>query len=210
MRDLGRGRNSLPVTSPMWDLIPGPWDHDLSLRQTLNHWATQEPQELSIQEQTACVFEHASDPPQSPWSSISLCQNVLVLSLLQGELPLFIQVFSDLPLNMQFIMLIRYKHLSLLKQKFHRAEMLMFCSLIYARSLKQWLAQSRDSVNIWSIFFLKILFLSNLYTQHGVQLTALRARVARSTSGASQVSLRFCFSDRNAWCILCFYLNSSY
>ena len=25
----------------MWDLIPGPWDHDLSQRQILNHWATQ-------------------------------------------------------------------------------------------------------------------------------------------------------------------------
>ena len=25
----------------MWDSIPGPWDHDLNQRQTLNHWATQ-------------------------------------------------------------------------------------------------------------------------------------------------------------------------
>ena len=25
----------------MWNSIPGPWDHTLSWRQTLNHWATQ-------------------------------------------------------------------------------------------------------------------------------------------------------------------------
>ena len=25
----------------MQDSIPGPWDHDLSQRQTLNHWTTQ-------------------------------------------------------------------------------------------------------------------------------------------------------------------------
>ena len=25
----------------MWDLIPGPWNHALSQRQTLNHWPTQ-------------------------------------------------------------------------------------------------------------------------------------------------------------------------
>ena len=36
-RDIGRGRSRLPVGSLMQDLIPGPWDHDLSQRQTLNH-----------------------------------------------------------------------------------------------------------------------------------------------------------------------------
>ena len=40
-RDTGRGRSRLPVGSLMWDLIPGPQDHDLSRRQMLNHWATQ-------------------------------------------------------------------------------------------------------------------------------------------------------------------------
>ena len=43
MRDTetGRGRSSLSVWSLMWDSIPGPWDHDLSQRQALNHWDTQ-------------------------------------------------------------------------------------------------------------------------------------------------------------------------
>ena len=40
-RDIGRGRSWLPVGSPMWDLIPGLQDHDLSRRQMLNCWATQ-------------------------------------------------------------------------------------------------------------------------------------------------------------------------
>ena len=42
-RDIGKGRSRLPAGNLMWDLIPGPWDHDLSQRQTLNHWATQAP-----------------------------------------------------------------------------------------------------------------------------------------------------------------------
>ena len=33
-RDTGRGRSRLPVGCPMWDSIPGPQGHDLSLRQT--------------------------------------------------------------------------------------------------------------------------------------------------------------------------------
>ena len=36
-RDTGRGRSRLPVGNLMWDSIPGPWDHNLSLRETLNH-----------------------------------------------------------------------------------------------------------------------------------------------------------------------------
>ena len=40
-RDLGRGRSRLPAGNPMRDSIPGPQDHNLSPRQTLNHWATQ-------------------------------------------------------------------------------------------------------------------------------------------------------------------------
>ena len=35
-RDTGRGRSRLPVGSPMQDLIPGPWDHDLSQNQDLD------------------------------------------------------------------------------------------------------------------------------------------------------------------------------
>ena len=40
-RDTGRGRIRLPEGSPMWDSIPGLWDHDLSQGQTLNCSATQ-------------------------------------------------------------------------------------------------------------------------------------------------------------------------
>ena len=35
-RDLGRGRSRLPARSSIWDQIPGPRDHNLSRRQTLN------------------------------------------------------------------------------------------------------------------------------------------------------------------------------
>ena len=43
-RDTDRGRSRLPAGNLMWDSIPGPCDHDLSRRQTLNHGATQVPQ----------------------------------------------------------------------------------------------------------------------------------------------------------------------
>ena len=36
-RDISRGRSRLPVGSLRRDLIPGSRDHNLSLRQTLNH-----------------------------------------------------------------------------------------------------------------------------------------------------------------------------
>ena len=36
-RDIGRGRSRLPVRIPMSDSIRGPWGHDLSQRQILNH-----------------------------------------------------------------------------------------------------------------------------------------------------------------------------
>ena len=36
-RDTGRRKSRLPAGSPMWDSIPGPWDHNLSQRQMLNH-----------------------------------------------------------------------------------------------------------------------------------------------------------------------------
>ena len=41
--DMGRGKSRLPVGSLMQDLIPGPWNPNLSQRQMLNHWATQCP-----------------------------------------------------------------------------------------------------------------------------------------------------------------------
>ena len=40
-RDTGRGKIRLHVGNPIWDSMPGPQDHTLSQRQTLNHWATQ-------------------------------------------------------------------------------------------------------------------------------------------------------------------------
>ena len=42
-RGRGIGRSRLPMGNPMWDSIPGPQDHNLSQRQTLNYWATQVP-----------------------------------------------------------------------------------------------------------------------------------------------------------------------
>ena len=42
-RDTGRGRSRLPAGSPMQKLILGLWDHNLSQRQMINHWATQMP-----------------------------------------------------------------------------------------------------------------------------------------------------------------------
>ena len=40
-RDIGRRRNRLPAGSPMQDSIPEPQHHDLSQRQTFNHWTIQ-------------------------------------------------------------------------------------------------------------------------------------------------------------------------
>ena len=42
-RDRNRGKGRLPAGTLMWDSIPGLWDHGLSQRQMLNHWATQAP-----------------------------------------------------------------------------------------------------------------------------------------------------------------------
>ena len=42
-RDIGRRRSRLPEETPMWNSIPGLWDHDASQRQMLNYWATQVP-----------------------------------------------------------------------------------------------------------------------------------------------------------------------
>ena len=32
-RDIGKGRSRFPSGNPMWDSVPGTWDHDLSQRQ---------------------------------------------------------------------------------------------------------------------------------------------------------------------------------
>ena len=36
-RNTGNGRSRFSKRSQMWDSIPGPWDHNLSQRQMLNH-----------------------------------------------------------------------------------------------------------------------------------------------------------------------------
>ena len=40
-RDIGKGRSRPPTGNLMGNSIPGPQDHDMSQRQTLNHWANQ-------------------------------------------------------------------------------------------------------------------------------------------------------------------------
>ena len=47
-RDTGRGRSRLPAGNLMWDSIPERWDHALSRRQMLNHWATQASHQIFI------------------------------------------------------------------------------------------------------------------------------------------------------------------
>ena len=62
-RDIGRGRSGFPAGSLMQDSIPGPRDHDLSWRQTLNHWATQVPQDLeNIKRGNATKVHNAGTP----------------------------------------------------------------------------------------------------------------------------------------------------
>ena len=55
--DTGRGRSRLPAGNPMWDSIPGPWDHSLNRRQMLHdlsHSGAPSIQ-LLISESWACV-----------------------------------------------------------------------------------------------------------------------------------------------------------
>ena len=73
----GRGRNRLPVGSLMWDLVPGPWDHDWSQRQTLNHWATQMP--LSL---TYLNWMHSSSPAFWANSFLKYLMKITQISIL--------------------------------------------------------------------------------------------------------------------------------
>ena len=57
-RDIGRRRSSLLGGSLMWDLIPGSWDHTLSWRQMLNHWATQASQEVGRHEMSEKLLSY--------------------------------------------------------------------------------------------------------------------------------------------------------
>ena len=56
VRDIGRGRSRLPVGSPMQNSIPGLWDHALSPRQMLNHWATQVPWYMPFLTMCLCLL----------------------------------------------------------------------------------------------------------------------------------------------------------
>ena len=51
-RERDSGRSRLPTGSPTWDLIPGPWGHDLNWGQTLNHWAPPETPHVSTSSYT--------------------------------------------------------------------------------------------------------------------------------------------------------------
>ena len=64
-RDTGRGGNRLPAANPMWDLIQGPRDHNLSQRQMLNHWATQVPLSLFLYNSPVAGFFYFSSCPLS-------------------------------------------------------------------------------------------------------------------------------------------------
>ena len=46
--DIGRGRSRLPAGNPVWDSIPGPWDHALSRRQISTAEPPRHPQNQSI------------------------------------------------------------------------------------------------------------------------------------------------------------------
>ena len=90
-RDIGRGRSRLPVGSPIWDLIPGPWDHDLSWRQMLNHWATGCPSLICLIASSCnwtslrlvCVRQHflMEDRIASGWSSTRCISAWCILQL---------------------------------------------------------------------------------------------------------------------------------
>ena len=66
-RDMGRGRSRLHAGSLMWDLIPELWDHALSRKQTLNHWATQASQiaYLEMCLTTKCDHQHIETSPRA-------------------------------------------------------------------------------------------------------------------------------------------------
>ena len=51
--------------SQMWGLIPGPGDHDLSWRQTLNHWAIQEPHEFIFKILPISWQQHENELPRT-------------------------------------------------------------------------------------------------------------------------------------------------
>ena len=88
-RDIGRGRSRLPVGSLMQDSIPGPQDHDLSQKQTLNHWATQEslcPFFLSTPLRTAVALVNCPRPCSMQRTS-TYPSRLTLTSLPLGSLP---------------------------------------------------------------------------------------------------------------------------
>ena len=84
-RDTGRRRKRVPVGSPMWNWIPGPWDHDLSQMQMVNHRAIQVPSKLLYIKISSCyiflcpLFQGAGclfsvSPAVSIWGSCETSQ----------------------------------------------------------------------------------------------------------------------------------------
>ena len=104
-RDIGRGRGRLPVRRLMWDSIPVPQDHDLSQRQTINHWVTQASQinyfsktNLENSSTFSCdwvKFQSLkvswSGPRFSAWDSV-ISSTALILSCTPSQLPDFMGI----------------------------------------------------------------------------------------------------------------------
>ena len=62
--DTVRGRSRLPVGSPMWDLIPGPWDYALSQRHT---HSTTKPSRCPRIRGLIHPPHSTSSPTRTPW-----------------------------------------------------------------------------------------------------------------------------------------------
>ena len=73
--DTGRGRSRLPAGSPMQDSIPGPRDHALSWRQTLNRWATQAPLKciLNKEQFTFQLISECYSSECANWKGLYFC-----------------------------------------------------------------------------------------------------------------------------------------
>ena len=86
-RDIGRGRSRLPAGSLMWDSIPGPWDHDPSQRQTLNHWATWVPQDFVFCHFILC---------QEHWLTTGISKNMIFYHCVICNIPLVLYLTNQL------------------------------------------------------------------------------------------------------------------
>lgn len=82
----------------MWCLIPRPWDHHLSWRQTLNHWATQAPQRISLLTQAHVMKSWITlSRGMWPWSSLFCFGSIrtfLVLPWVVASLPMLLKIYK--------------------------------------------------------------------------------------------------------------------